>query len=100
MKTYRLTSLLIIGTSPLLISASDPDVPDLHNPGLVETLQDNPTPEAINAACTGLLIGSRRNHANEFGYVDELGILGREAYNFDTADPRFVGELLGGQLNP
>jgi starch-binding outer membrane protein, SusD/RagB family len=103
MKTYRfdsLLSLLVAATSTLLVSACDLDIADLNNPGLDELLQDNPTPEAVNAACTGLLIGSRRNHAAEFGYVDELGILGREAYNFDTADPRFVGELLGGQLNP
>jgi len=100
MKTYRLTSLLAIATGALLATACDLDIPDLNNPGLDELLVDHPTAEAVNAACTGLLIGSRRNHSNEFGYVDELGILGREAYNFDTADPRFVGELLGGQLNP
>ncbi|MEJ7601973.1 MAG: RagB/SusD family nutrient uptake outer membrane protein [Kofleriaceae bacterium] len=28
----------------------------------------------------------------------QLGILGREAYNFDQADPRFIGELLAGTL--
>ena len=84
MKTYRLTSLFVAATSALFAGACDLDVPDLNNPGLDELLQDNPTPEAVNAACTGLLIGSRRNHAGEFGYVDELGILGREAYNFDT----------------
>ncbi|MGH9884861.1 MAG: RagB/SusD family nutrient uptake outer membrane protein [bacterium] len=100
MKTHLLTKLLVAATGALLIGACDLDVQDLNNPGLDELLQDNPTAEAVNAACTGLLIGSRRNHAGEFGYVDELGILGREAYNFDTADPRFIGELLGGQLNP
>jgi hypothetical protein len=100
MQTSRLTSLMFAGLAALLVGACDLDVPDLNNPGLDVLLQDTPTPDAVNAACTGLLIGNRRNHANEFGYIDELGILGREAYNFDTADPRFVGELLGGQLNP
>jgi hypothetical protein len=82
----------------LTLGACDLDVPDLNNPGL-DTLQDTPDRVTIAKACTGLLIGNRTNIANEFGYVDELGVLGREAYNFDTADPRFVGELLGGTLN-
>jgi starch-binding outer membrane protein, SusD/RagB family len=98
MTKRTLTSFALAGIASLF-TACDLDVPDLNNPGLDELLQNNPTPDAINAACTGLLIGNRRNHAAEFGYVDILGILGREAYNFDTADPRFVGELLGGNLN-
>ena len=99
MQNLRLTSFALAGLGALLIAACDLDVPDLNNPGLDDLLQNNPTPDAINAACTGLLIGNRRNHAAEFGYIDILGILGRENYNFDTADPRFVGELLGGNLN-
>jgi starch-binding outer membrane protein, SusD/RagB family len=100
MHKLRLTSFALAGLAATVLTACDLDVPDLNNPGLDELLQNNPTPDAINAACTGLLIGNRRNHAAAFGYVDILGILGREAYNFDTADPRFVGELLGGNLNP
>lgn len=80
------------------LSACNLDVPDLNNPGL-DTLQDNPDAVSIGAACTGLLIGDRTQIANEFGYVDELGVLGREAYNFDAADPRFVNELLAGELS-
>jgi hypothetical protein len=99
MQKLRLTSFALAGVGALLLGACDLDVPDLNNPGLDELLQNNPTPDAINAACTGLLIGNRRNHSAEFGYIDILGILGRENYNFDTADPRFVGELLGGNLN-
>jgi starch-binding outer membrane protein, SusD/RagB family len=99
MHKLRLTSFALAGLAATVLTACDLDVPDLNNPGLDELLQNNPTPDAINAACTGLLIGNRRNHAAAFGYVDILGILGREAYNFDTADPRFVGELLGGNLN-
>lgn len=99
MHNLRLTSFALAGLGALALAACDLDVPDLNNPGLDELLQNNPTPDAINAACTGLLIGNRRNHAAEFGYIDILGILGRENYNFDTADPRFVGELLGGNLN-
>ena len=77
----------------------DLDVEDLNNPGLDE-LSENPTPSGINAACTGLIIGNRAGTAAANGYVSQLGILGRESYNFDAADPRYVGELLAGPLNP
>jgi hypothetical protein len=34
------------------------------------------------------------------GYISLLGILGRESYNFDPADPRFITEMLIGPLDP
>jgi starch-binding outer membrane protein, SusD/RagB family len=83
----------------LATAACDLEVPDLNNPG-IDQLEDDPTPSAVLAACTGLLIGNRRNTAQANGVVAQLGILGREAYNFDQADPRFINELLTGQLNP
>ena len=89
--------LLIFAVATQLV-ACDLDVPDLNNPGLGD-LADNPTLQSVTAACTGLLVGGRRNRAAANGYVAQLGILGREAYNFDQADPRFVGELLEGTLN-
>jgi starch-binding outer membrane protein, SusD/RagB family len=91
-------ALITVLCGGLLAGACDLDVPDLNNPGLGD-LTDNPTPAAIDSASTGLLIGNRRNQAAANGYVAQLGILGREAYNFDQADPRFIGELLQGTLN-
>jgi starch-binding outer membrane protein, SusD/RagB family len=95
----RITSILTIVMALSALPACDLDVPDLNNPGL-DQLAENPTPSAVTAACTGLVIGQRRNHAAGNGYVAQLGILGREAYNFDQADPRYIGELLQGTLNP
>ncbi|HWO17478.1 MAG TPA: RagB/SusD family nutrient uptake outer membrane protein [Kofleriaceae bacterium] len=80
-------------------TACELDVEDLNNPGLDE-LEKNPTRVTVGAACTGLVIGNRRNRAQANGYIAQLGILGREAYNFDVADPRFIGELLEGPLQP
>lgn len=80
------------------LPACDLDVPDLNNPALGD-LEDNPTAVGVASACTGLLIGNRRNTAAANGYVVQLGILGREAYNLDQADPRFVKELLEGALS-
>lgn len=99
MHTTRLATLALGGVlGSLAIPACDLDVSDLNNPPLND-LQDAPTAVSIGAACTGLLIGNRRNQAAENGLVVQLGILGREAYNFDTADPRYVDELLGGSLS-
>jgi len=99
MTLHRLIAPAIAGVLGTLgLAACDLDVPDLNNPGL-DTLQDSPDAVSIAKACTGLLINNRSNIANEFGYIDEIGILGRENYNFDTADPRFIGELLAGELS-
>ncbi|HUG01940.1 MAG TPA: RagB/SusD family nutrient uptake outer membrane protein [Longimicrobiales bacterium] len=70
-------------------------VPDFNNPGL-EELQNNPTRAAVLNAAQGLLISSRAQISSANGYVSLLGILGRESYNFDGSDPRFVTEMLAG----
>jgi hypothetical protein len=96
MRTTLFASLLaLVGLS----TGCDLDVPDLNDPG-IDQLEDNPTRTTVGAASTGLLIGNRANTAQANGLVAQLGILGREAYNFDQADPRFIGELLQGPLNP
>lgn len=88
---------VVAALSLVPVTACDLDVPELNNP-LLEELEERPTRANVTSACTGLLIGNRRNRAQANGYIAQLGILGREAYNFDAADPRFVGELLRGPL--
>jgi hypothetical protein len=87
-----LLSLLLVG------GCDDIDIGDLNNPGL-ESLQESPTRAGILNLATGLQIGSRYTMGNQNGYMVLLGILGREVYNFDTADPRFVTELMVGPLD-
>jgi hypothetical protein len=94
----RTTSIFVLAATLAAAPACELDVPDLNNPSITD-LTENPTAAGVSAACTGLLIGNRRNHAAANGYVAQLGILGREAYNFDQADPRFIGELLQGSLS-
>src|SRR5262245_38611334 len=86
--------------APLLLDGCSVDlvVPDYNNPSL-EELQ-NPTPAIIAAAATGMLVGMRDEMDDRNGYISLLGIVGRESYNFDGADPRFITEMLEGQLNP
>jgi hypothetical protein len=95
MKTTFALTLLVAATASL--GACDLDVPDLNNPP-INDLEDNPTRENVVAASIGIVIGNRGNVANANGYVSQLGILGRESYNFDGADPRYIGELLAGPL--
>ncbi|HWP36507.1 MAG TPA: RagB/SusD family nutrient uptake outer membrane protein [Gemmatimonadales bacterium] len=87
----------LVGT---LVTAAckDLNVPDYNNPSL-EDLLTNPTRTKLAAAAQGLLVGTRAGYGAPNGYVSLLGILGRESYNFDAADPRFVTEMLEGQLN-
>lgn len=82
----------------LTVTGCDLDVPDLNNPGL-EQIENNPTAASIRTAATGLLIGNRGGKTATTGLVNQLGILGREAYDFDSADPRFVNELIKGNLS-
>ncbi|MGH7572865.1 MAG: RagB/SusD family nutrient uptake outer membrane protein [Gemmatimonadota bacterium] len=76
------------------------EAPNFNNPD-INQLQENPTRAAATAAATGLLIGARENIAEFNGYVSLTGILGRESYNLDGADTRYVTEIYtGAELNP
>ncbi len=55
---------------------------------------------ALNAAAVGLLVSGRDEYDDRNGMVSLFGILGRESYNFDGSDPRFITEMLTGELNP
>ena len=79
-------------------ACTDLTVPDYNNPSL-EDLQTNPTRLKIAQASQGLLVGSRVQQGTQNGYVSLLGILGRESYNWDPADPRFIVEMLIGPLD-
>jgi starch-binding outer membrane protein, SusD/RagB family len=91
---------VVLALTALSLGGCDLTVPDLNNPG-VESIRDNPTRSSVLSATTGLLIGHRAGKAAQNGYVSQLGVLGRESYILDTADPRYVTEMLSGtQLDP
>lgn len=66
------------------------------NSGDLEELENNPTAASLVTAVQGLLIGIRSYNIDDNDLVSMLGILGRESYNNDVADPRFEAEMLGG----
>ncbi len=70
------------------------------NFGDLEELESNPTRAGIATAAQGLIIGHRQYHLGPNDLVSMLGILGRESYNHDVADPRFESEMLASDLQP
>lgn len=95
----RVTSPILAVAALLFATACrDLVVPDYNNSSL-DDLSNNPTPAKITTASQGLLVGTRVGIAEQNGYVSLLGILGRESYNFDPADPRFITEMLIGPLD-
>ncbi|GMR13902.1 MAG: hypothetical protein BMS9Abin29_2128 [Gemmatimonadota bacterium] len=98
MRKLPLLSVLV-GAFVLAGCSDDLLIPDFNNPSL-EELTTSPTRVLVNTAAQGLLVGTRRQMGTRNGYVSLLGILGRESYNFDGSDPRFITEMLGGALDP
>lgn len=94
------TLLLALCASSLGLGACGLDIPDLNNPSK-ESFTESPTPVAVNTAATGLLIGNRAGISAQPGYVAHLGILGRESFTYDAADPRYISEMVrGSRLDP
>lgn len=91
----------VVAAVAMLVFASackDLVVPDYNNTSL-DDLTNNPTPTKIAQTSQGLLVGTRVGIGEQNGYVSLLGIVGRESYNFDPADPRFITEMLIGPLD-
>jgi len=82
----------------VLTACTTLDVGNLNSPNL-EDFVNNPSRSQVMSVASGLLIGTRAGIEAQNGYVSLLGILGRESYNFDPADPRFVTEMLVGPLD-
>lgn len=78
---------------------SDLQQPNTNNPSIDE-LTENPTRAAVLSAAQGLMITTRQNSNGAAGVVSTLGIVGRESYNLDVADPRWSEELLASDLDP
>ena len=93
MKAMSVAFMLLVAGA-----CNDLTVPDYNNPSL-EDLTGNPTPTKIAQAAQGLMVGTRVGQGTQNGYVSLLGIVGRESYNFDPADPRFIVEMLVGPLD-
>src|SRR5262245_23971775 len=98
MTTSAYTSRVCAAALTLAAVTACKDVarPDLNNPSL-EGLENNPSRVTITQAIRGVVEGHRQNS----GFPLQFGIIGREVYNLQSAEPRWTGELLGtGPLGP
>jgi hypothetical protein len=77
---------------PLLITVfacEDLDFPDPNSPSTASA--------TVQSLVTGAEAGLRASLSN---YLIGVGSVGREAYHFEPADPRYTGELIHGPLDP
>lgn len=81
--------LLVLAVGLFAPACDSLDVTDPNAP--------NPNDVTLQSLVAGIEGGMR---ADLFVYLVVSGVLGREAYNFDPADPRWVDELFVGPLDP
>jgi len=98
----RKLSFLILAGGLLLGGATSCN--DLTSPNFnfadLQDLVENPTPTGLFQAATGMLLTWRVHvAANNNDIYPQLGLLGRESYTLDIADPRFEAEMLTSQLS-
>jgi starch-binding outer membrane protein, SusD/RagB family len=92
----RAAALAALATGAVLGACKEVTVPNYNSPN-VEQLTGAPSASTMNTTVLGLLVGSR---ATVGTYATGLGILGREVYNLDGAEPRNVLGYLVGPLEP
>jgi starch-binding outer membrane protein, SusD/RagB family len=96
MTTHRYFRAGVLALSALLAACKETTVPNLNNPSL-ESLTETPTASVVNGAATGMLIALRGRVGTE---ATAMGILGREMFNLDQAEPRNVIAYLQGPIEP
>src|SRR5262245_33926054 len=84
-------TLVLVG-----VACADVTVPNFNNPSL-EQLTSTPTTGTVNTAIIGMLINLRGRVGTE---ASAMGILGKESYNLDQAEPRNVLSYLQGPIEP
>jgi starch-binding outer membrane protein, SusD/RagB family len=95
----RRRAVVLIAPLALLVgfgACKESTVPNFNNPN-IEGLLNAPNAATVNTTVIGLLVGLR---ANVGTWATGLGILGREVYNLDPAEPRNVLGYLVGPLEP
>jgi hypothetical protein len=96
MRLSRLRGAVLVVAAMTLGACQDVTVPNFNNPNL-EQLTNNPTASTVNTAIVGLVISLRDRVPTE---ASAMGILGKESYNLDQAEPRNVLGYLQGPIEP
>ncbi len=82
----------VLGT---LFSCDVEEFSDLNNPE-VDAFEENLTRGDLQDLVGGIFYSSRTRLGT---YYDDCGVIGREYWRFASSDPRFTGDLLGGESN-
>src|SRR5258705_3304831 len=90
--SWRAVAVAVALATTAFVAAACKDTaqPDQNNPSL-EGVQDNPSRVTVTQMVRGTLEGYRLNS----GFPLQFSIIGRDAYNLQSAEPRNTGELLG-----
>lgn len=94
--TTTMKHLITLAAAALCTACADVTVPNYNNPSL-EQLTGSPTTGTVNTAVIGMMINLRGRVGTE---ASALGILGKESYNLDQAEPRNVLSYLQGPIEP
>src|SRR5258705_291961 len=97
--SMRVTSLIATVAVLLFASACKDLIVRDYTSSSSDDWTNSRTPTKVIQASQGLLVGTRVGIGEQNGYISLLEILGREPYNFDPADPRFITEMLIGPLD-
>lgn len=92
----RVLALSLLSATASMSACREVTVPNYNSPN-VDGLLNKPDAATVNTTVVGLLVGSRSVVGT---YGQTLGIFGREMYNLDQADARFVLSWLLEPLTP
>lgn len=96
----------VVGASVLVVAACQGLQAPNFNSGEVDDLANDPSATEIVTAVQGLFIGTRSylptiiSQDPPQGYIELLGVLGRNSLTMREGDPRAITEMLAGPLNP
>ena len=96
MRLSHLHKAVLVFAAVTLGACQEITVPNYNNPNL-EQLTNNPTASTVNTAVVGMAISLRDRVTTE---ASSMGILGKESYNLDQAEPRNVLGFLQGPIEP
>ena len=96
MRQSSMWKAVVVVAAVTLGACQEVTVPNYNNPNLDQLLK-NPDAGTVNTAVVGLVISLRDRVGTE---ASAMGILGKESYNLDQAEPRNVLGYLQGPIEP
>jgi hypothetical protein len=96
MRQSSMWKAVVVVAAVLVGACQEVTVPNYNNPNL-DALLNNPDAGTVNTAVVGLVISLRDRVGTE---ASAEGILGKESYNLDQAEPRNVLGYLQGPIEP